>query len=525
MTKVIHNDISNGVDMDSVMSQLYGASATQLLGGRRSTPKKQVKGGKSTNDVEKIEMLAYAKYEPFIKFKNAFYIDFRISNPKPSSVFIVPPEKTLNAMIKEFEDKLEKEGIPKGSSEAVKYALLEKNDYKKYVFVVYPPNITGIYKLDNSNISSLVVGRISDRGNLNGDRFWFKVIDETTVEIHNTEACVKDEFTVVKLKVACGKGVFVFEGLLPEAKESINKSKSVKVSKKCNLEALMDTIEETGDVQEGSLRFISGLAHTRPELKKKCVDVIGGNLLNSALNLIYELADKQSSQLGGAIAGAVDFDGEVSDEDVDVVPEEDLQDTTYELIKASQISNKKFDKNQFSTMFKQLYKNIASKNLSPSESTRQYKKALRDKYSKLGMSVLCSDVCTALIQQGYTLQDANDLASSLIDDNSYGMEELADVSKLEYIGKHVCFTSKYNSVINSALLACPLPTYHSRTVMPPLNVCGKKKCPKKKRTTKKANEMEIEEVKIEKPKKADPKSEEKEIDTEVDFKEIIESFV
>ena len=521
MTKVIRNDISNGVDMDSVMSQLYGASATQLLGGRRSTPKKQVKGGKSSDDVEKIEMLAYAKYEPFIKFKNAFYIDFRISNPKPSSVFIVPPEKTLNSMIKEFEDKLEKEGIPKGSSEAVKYALLEKNDYKKYVFVVYPPNITGIYKLDNSNISSLVVGRISDRGNLNGDRFWFKVIDETTVEIHNTEACVKDEFTVVKLKVACGKGVFVFEGLLPEAKESINKSKTVKVSKKCNLDALMDTIEETGDVQEGSLRFISGLAHTRPELKKKCVSVIGGNLLNSALNLIYELAEKQTSQLGGAIAGAVDFDEEVSNDDVDVVPEEDLQDTTYEIIKASQISNKKFDKNHFSTMFKQLYKNIAAKNLSPSESTRQYKKALREKYSKLGMSVLCSDVCTALIQQGYTLQDANDLASALIDDNSYGMEELADVSKLEYIGKHVCFTSKYNSVINSALLACPLPTYHSRTVMPPLNVCGKKKCPKKKRTTKKA----IEEIEIEKPKEEVKTKEDKEIDTEVDFKEIIESFV
>ena len=104
-------------------------------------------------------------------------------------------------------------------------------------------------------------------------------------------------------------------------------------------------------------------------------------------------------------------------------------------------------------------------------------------YRNIGVNVLKADIATALSRSGYSLEDSYRLANNIEEDSD--VESFTDISKVEYIGDKICYTSKYNSIINKALLAAPLISLNAKTYSPSITTNARRRKATKK-TTKKA---------------------------------------
>ena len=472
--------ISN--QMDNIMSNIFGAGATQIVndsthitpslcGGacKRKTTKRKIKGGAS-GKVEEVGMIEYADNALFKKFAEAFYLLNKISIGYSSSVYVIPDAKKLDAMIKEFKDTLKEQGIVEKSIEAKKFCIATPLPYKKCIFTTYPIGTTDDYKLD-AQINPMKNFGVVKRVNSLNEVYWFKYVDEETIEIHNAHPSGKSDHTTVKLIVVAQLGTFVFNGDLPEPKEFYNKPIVKKLTGGCDITTMCKYISNGVTEQDGALNFISSVACRTPANATVCKSAIGGDLINSAFNVLFSCQSKHNNIIGGAM-----------DEDEKEFDEEQIEKTGEDLVKEQVFTTKTYNKGEYAEKFKKLYKTTAQKNLSPSESTRVYKENLKAMYRNIGVNVLKADIATALSRSGYSLEDSYRLANNIEEDSD--VESFTDISKVEYIGDKICYTSKYNSIINKALLAAPLISLNAKTYSPSITTNARRRRGAKKATKK-----------------------------------------
>ena len=199
----------NSTSLDEVMDNIYGAGATQLMGGAKATIK--------TTKKDKFEYVAFPEYvtnSDFQLFVQSFYLMKRIVNSYPSTIYLIPPKEDIEKMIKDFKAELEKKKIDYKSNEAAKYAAINSLPYKSCIFNVYGDADKNEYKImaDENGIKEF---KQVKRTNLRSEQYFFKYKSKNEIYICNSES---DKGSIVaKLLAVTEVGVLVFQGKLPKA--------------------------------------------------------------------------------------------------------------------------------------------------------------------------------------------------------------------------------------------------------------------------------------------------------------------
>lgn len=203
----------NSTSLDEVMNNIYGAGATQLMGGAKAAAK--------TTKKDKFEYVAFPEYvtnSDFQLFVQSFYLMKRIVNSYPSTIYLIPPKEDIEKMIKDFKAELEKKKIDYKSNEAAKYAAINSLPYKSCIFNVYGDADKNEYKImaDENGIKEF---KQVKRTNLRSEQYFFKYKSKNEIYICNSES---DKGSVVaKLLAVTEVGVLVFQGKLPKATKFI----------------------------------------------------------------------------------------------------------------------------------------------------------------------------------------------------------------------------------------------------------------------------------------------------------------
>lgn len=203
----------NSTSLDEVMNNIYGAGATQLMGGTKAAAK--------TTKKDKFEYVAFPEYvtnSDFQLFVQSFYLMKRIVNSYPSTIYLIPPKEDIEKMIKEFKAELEKKKVDYKSNEAAKYAAINLLPYKSCIFNVYGDADKNEYKImaDENGIKDF---KQVKRTNLRSEQYFFKYKSKNEIYICNSES---DKGSVVaKLLAVTEVGVLVFQGKLPKATKFI----------------------------------------------------------------------------------------------------------------------------------------------------------------------------------------------------------------------------------------------------------------------------------------------------------------
>ena len=203
----------NSTSLDEVMDNIYGAGATQLMGGAKAVAKSTKK--------DKFEYVAFPEYvtnSDFQLFVQSFYLMKRIVNSYPSTIYLIPPKEDIEKMIKDFKAELEKKKIDYKSNEAAKYAAINSLPYKSCIFNVYGDADKNEYKImaDENGIKEF---KQVKRTNLRSEQYFFKYKSKNEIYICNSES---DKGSVVaKLLAVTEVGVLVFQGKLPKATKFI----------------------------------------------------------------------------------------------------------------------------------------------------------------------------------------------------------------------------------------------------------------------------------------------------------------
>ena len=206
----------NSTSLDEVMDNIYGAGATQLMGGAKAAAKTSDK-----NKKDKFEYVAFPEYvtnSDFQLFVQSFYLMKRIVNSYPSTIYLIPPKEDIEKMIKDFKAELDKKKIDYKSNEAAKYAAINSLPYKSCIFNVYGDADKNEYKImaDENGIKEF---KQVKRTNLRSEQYFFKYKSKNEIYICNSES---DKGSVVaKLLAVTEVGVLVFQGKLPKATKFI----------------------------------------------------------------------------------------------------------------------------------------------------------------------------------------------------------------------------------------------------------------------------------------------------------------
>ena len=206
----------NSTSLDEVMDNIYGAGATQLMGGAKAAAKTSDK-----NKKDKFEYVAFPEYvtnSDFQLFVQSFYLMKRIVNSYPSTIYLIPPKEDIEKMIKDFKAELEKKKIDYKSNEAAKYAAINSLPYKSCIFNVYGDADKNEYKImaDENGIKEF---KQVKRTNLRSEQYFFKYKSKNEIYICNSESDKNN--VVAKLLAVTEVGVLVFQGKLPKATKFI----------------------------------------------------------------------------------------------------------------------------------------------------------------------------------------------------------------------------------------------------------------------------------------------------------------
>lgn len=472
--------------VESVMRNVYGPEATQMMGGSKKTHK----GGAS-----KYEQVAYPEYivnSDFKKFMSEFYQIKRVVHSYASAIYVIPDTADLSKMVAEFQEELKKEKIGLNTAEAFKYASTKELPFKRCIFMMFADSEVDKYRLDASAYSEF--GTVK-RTNALSEQYWFKYIDDTNVMICPDEK-TETGGSKVKLIAKCDNGIYVFQGKIPKAKKIFERKiaggdamaggASAEEDKKKLLAKMLKK-------RFGAEKFVGSFAaqaKAQGRSLKKYQGVFSGDLVHSAFKIAY---DKE-------------FDEDFPEEEFGKTK---IAEANSELMDQFEASEKTMDAasavNQFATM----YASVVRKSMKPKESTRNYVNALKIKYKNFGMSTLKADIGVALYRQGY--KDDIQAILSLVDEiDNEG--EMSEISKLEFNDEdsEAKVTSRFNFIVNNALSEMPVVGSKAKMFYPELHVTKKKT----KRPSK---------VKTLKAKKTDSKKSEEifEMSEEIDLEEFI----
>lgn len=487
---------SNQIDLTELKSNIYGPKAVGMLGGSiidvfENNAKKQKIKGSGNKDYETVAYVEYVKNQDFLTFMNSFYLIRKITHTPSAGVYIIPNKKDLDNMVKKFHKELNENNIQIGSDEAVKYAAVKELPYKRCIFTVFGGD-NEHYKLDYDEMPYKNFG-IVKRVNLYSEVLYFKYLSETEIMVCNSEKCEKG--TTVQLIAKCGNGIYVFQGPIPEAKETKTKNSVTVINKKSNGKKKKSkknmkggNVIDSDDEFDNDEIMIGGLkkksCKSKNNIKKKKIKMLLNNVKdeNTACDFIANMAlaeyevngeaafEKYSKMLSGDLlhtAFRIVFNDELENIPETNYSNEDQNIVMSELLKRYNISTKVFDHQKYSSIFKNIYKNIAQLNLSPKQSTIEYKKIINNKFNKVGLNILKADIATSMYRNGQPLHLAIKYSDSI--DNQAETEIIEnELSKLEYDSNSdtTYQTSRYNYVINKAITSIPLIGLNAQTYSP-----------------------------------------------------------
>lgn len=485
------------LDLFEVESNIYGSTATGMLGGGLMNITKSYIGGSKTYNNKSIstggatssgyELVAYPEYiknQDFQTFMQSFYLIRKISHTPSAGVYVIPNKKELNDMIKDFHSKLAKENIEVGTEEALKFAAIKELPYKKCIFTVFGGDEQH-YKLDKEP-AYRNFGTVK-RVNLLSEVLYFKYESETEIKICPTSDCSNG--TTVKLIAKCNNGVYVFQGNIPEAKETKARNSAKVISSKCdkNDNAPEETLEDFSGNLEGGYKKL-----TKKNAQSTKMILMAENVSDedTARNFIANMAladyekngnatiAKYSNMFSGDLlhtAFRIVFNDECNyafDTDYD---DSDKDEIIKELVSNYKINNKVQDRIKFAGKFKSAYKKVLNSNFSnPAQSSKEYKKIINNMFSKLGKDMLKADIATSMFRNGQNITESIKFANS-IDSDKEIMEN--NLSRIEYDKESgsMLQTSRYNYIINKALTTEPLIGINAKTYAPILSYKPKRR--------------------------------------------------
>lgn len=457
--------------MDNIMSNLYGSTATQMLGG-------------SEVSYERVAYPEYIQNKDFKTFIDEFYQIKRVVHSYSASIYIIPPTASLKSMVADFKKQLAKEKIEERSEEAFKYASVTALPFKRCIFNVFADSNSKSYKLDAKEEPAYRDFGTVKRTNLFNEQFWFRYKSDTQILICPHEKDDKGA-TTVKLIAKCNDGIYVFQGELPKAEKMFErkvngknnkamtggKKKSVchcgkcpackKRSKKIKKEKkqlLIKFLERYGE--QGAERFFASCALCAKEhnhsmdVYNKC---FSGDLLHSAFRVVFN-------------SDAVDIPL------MDDYSTKEIRTMTNELCKNFSPIKKSYKQDEMQKWYQKIYNTVAAKNMSAKQASNTYKHLLIQKLGKFGLDMLEADIATSLFRNSYQ-DDVNQIFNITdgieeegVDGDNEIANELKDSSHLEYEDDslNVFATSKFNAIVNDALTSAPLVGLNAKSYYPNL---------------------------------------------------------
>ena len=506
-------------DLTEISSNLYGPTATGMMGG--SLNKKQnynMFGGAILNAAKRTqktkggngyEVVAYPEYiknKDFHDFMMSFYLIRKISHTPSSGVYIIPPRKELDNLINDFHKKLTKEKIDIGSEEAFKYAATNNLAYKRYIFTVFGGD-NAHYKLDKE--SPYKNFETVKRVNLASEVMYFKYLSDSEIKICNTSECNKG--STAKLIAKCNNGIYVFQGSIPEATETKTKNSAKFIGakkKKKTKKPVHKAADDLGFSDDQDYNMEGGATDDDENTLKQ--ELLFSNVRNedTAMSFVanmaladYEVNGEESiNKYANVMSGdpihtafRIAFNNEFSEVPDAQYDAADVSEMCNKLIQAYKPIDKGYDRSKYSSMFKKIYKNIAKQNLDPVTSSQQYKNTIKTKFSKLGIDMLKADIATSLFRSGQSISTAYKYANAIDKDE---INSDCGISHLEYSGVDgaVYGTSKFNHIINQALLSAPLIGLNAKTYIPIMKSVPKFKSVFNKRSNLRGGDDDSEEI-------------------------------
>lgn len=440
------------MDMNDIMSNLYGPTATQMLGGAAAK-----KTSSSSSSVENVAYPEYVKNAGWNTFMKEFYQIKRVVHSYSAAIYIIPEDKELAQMVTNFKNELKKAGIEEGSEEAFKYAATKDLPYKRCIFSVFADSTSDNYRLDA--IAAYKKFGIIKRTNMLNEQFYFKYVNEKVIKICPEKDSDKGG-SDVRLIANCNNGIYIFKGNLPKATMiyqrtvkggNLSGGAKKKVSRKHKFRCLKHMIERYG-VDEGAERFLSGYSLHSGQTQK-FANVFSGDLLHSAFRVCFndEFDEDALPSVGESLS--------------------DIREETQHLCDQYKPINKNFNIVSLSNKFADLYSSIAKRNLSAQMATKMYTEGLKSKYNKLGIDMLKADIATSLIRNGYydDLKQIWGICEDC-DDAEKNKSGLCNATRIEFSDEsNESFgTSKLNSVIHDAISSAPLIGLNAKTYYPNL---------------------------------------------------------
>ena len=449
---------NENIKLSEVMSSLYGPTATQMMGGAAKSKAKPKSRARKTKGGAEYEECAYPEYisnADFQKFVHEFYLIKRICHSYASSIYVIPKSKDIDVMVKEFKDKLKKEGIKENTAEAFQYASINDLEFKKCIFTVFADADSNHYKLDKE-APYKDFGTVK-RTNLLSEQYFFKYKSETEIMICPEEKTTTGS-TIVKLIAKCLNGIYVFQGDLPKSKLSYTKkikSKnafvggSLKANSLIKFNKLKSYLNKFGE--NGAAMFIPSCVKANAGSIKNYARLFSGDLLHAAFRLC--------------------FNDNIAEESQDVsVPE--AREFTKKLIKMYKSSEKPVDTAKFINVFKNIYAKNVAKSLTPKEASKDYINELMKVYNKVGKDMLYADIATNLYRtNNYNeLQDIYNLVENVesVNEDKFGDTSNATHFEFSDSSTKVFKTSKLCNYINQALMIAPLVGINAKSYYPQL---------------------------------------------------------
>ena len=305
---------------DTIMTKLYGANATQMMGGKAATTSTTSKTSKSSttsktsasktkkakkveisikNTVkpnEKIEMCSYPEYitnENFKLFMSKFYMIKRVCHSYSATIYVIPPKEQLLKMIDEFENILKKEKIEPNTIEAYRYAVTKDLPYKRCIFNMFADSTADSYRLDEVKLYRNF-GLVKRTNGLR-EQYFFQYNSEHEITIYPTQECVEKEGKKAKLIACCDNGIYVFEGELPAPnniyqKQVISKGMTGGAENIAKIKEDM-LVKALKKGEPGAYKYVCSFAaaeHLKNKNYNKTSKNFSGDLIHSAFSIAFD---------------------------------------------------------------------------------------------------------------------------------------------------------------------------------------------------------------------------------------------
>ena len=466
--------MSSKVTIEELGKEIYGAEATQMLGGackkktaaKKKTTKKTAskiaskrasakakaskkratkKKGGDGDDYQLIGYPEYCEHPDFKKFMHEFYLYKVLTHTKAAAIYVIPPTKELDEMIAKFNSELKKQGYEPFSEQAIKWSATTNCEFKRCIFDLFADADPMKYRLAKTSTPAYNDFGTRLRTNRLKEQMYFKYIDETTVFVSADEECKTGE-TIKLIAKSTASAALIFQGKLPKATKTYSQTIKGGDGSDEDLETILKHKKKLLE-KIGAEKFVYTMAHYNDAVKN-----FSGDIIHSAFSILY-------------------------DPKMNVVPnvslkKQELENSARKLVNKMKLLNSKTNYSEQQKSLKTQY--YRSNGKSPLEASSKYVNSLKKYYSKAGGDVMLkADIATNMWRNEFN-GDYDGIYKVVEAIDNPEQNDLAQTTRFDFEEENdkEFTTSKLNSVIDNYLCAFPFVGLNARNYVPMLNLSG-----------------------------------------------------